>query len=217
MPKAALFDMDRTLVRKVTGTLYARHQRSVGKASWADVARMAIWMTQHHLGQLDFPEFVRKNLEAAKAMPESSLARMFEEGFESHVKEHVADAGRHAVRYHQARGEIVAIVTGTHYYATAPLARMLGIEHVVATELEFSPARRLTGRYIEPLCYGPGKIDRAQRLAERLGFELAESTFYADSITDLPLLERVAHPVAVNPDAKLLAIARERGWPIEHW
>ena len=74
-----------------------------------------------------------------------------------------------------------------------------------------------TGPLVEPLCYAAGKIVRTTRLAERLGFDLRESTFYSDSFTDLPLLAHVAEPIVVNPDARLSREAKRRGWRIETW
>jgi phosphoserine phosphatase len=74
-----------------------------------------------------------------------------------------------------------------------------------------------TGRLVEPLCYGVGKLARARELAARVGFDLDEATFYSDSYTDLPLLEAVRTPVAVNPDPRLARLARRRGWRVERW
>jgi phosphoserine phosphatase len=74
-----------------------------------------------------------------------------------------------------------------------------------------------TGRLLRPLCYGQGKVERASRLAAALGFDLAESTFYSDSYTDLPLLSLVKEPVCVNPDLRLRREAKRRGWRIERW
>jgi HAD superfamily hydrolase (TIGR01490 family) len=133
------------------------------------------------------------------------------------VEPHVADRGRIAVETHRRRGDVLAIVTGATPYTTRPLARLLGIEHVVASELEVDNRGRFTGRPALPLCYGVGKIERASRLAEARGFRLEESTFYSDSFTDLPLLEHVAEPIVVNPDARLARVARKRGWRIERW
>ena len=92
-----------------------------------------------------------------------------------------------------------------------------GIEHIVTSELEVGSDGRLTGRPVDPLCYGAGKVERTRVLAQKLGFELAEATFYSDSITDLPLLEVVGTPVAVSPDRRLLRVAKQRGWRIEWW
>src|SRR5690606_34397489 len=115
------------------------------------------------------------------------------------------------------RGDLVAIVTGATRYAAEPLAEELGIEHVVCTRLDVSPSGRFTGRVEQPMCYGAGKIALARKVADAHGLRLEEATFYSDSITDLPLLEAVAEPVAVNPDARLARVARARGWPVERW
>ena len=118
---------------------------------------------------------------------------------------------------HRARGDLLAIVTGATPYAAKPLARRLGIEHVVASELETDAHGVFTGRFVSPLCMGEGKVERAKRFADARGFSLAEATFYSDSFTDLPLLEIVKEPVIVNPDPRLARVAKKRGWRIETW
>jgi HAD superfamily hydrolase (TIGR01490 family) len=133
-----------------------------------------------------------------------------------YVLQHVADEGRKAVARHGEQGDTVAIVTGATPYAARPLARELGIEHVVCTELEVEEGR-FTGQVVQPMSYGEGKVARAESLAASQGFRLDEATFYSDSITDLPLLERVGEPVVVNPDARLRRVARRRGWRLETW
>ena len=87
----------------------------------------------------------------------------------------------------------------------------------MASELEVGADGRLTGRPLDPLCYGVGKVSRTRLLAEKLGFDLGEATFYSDSITDLPLLECVGTPVVVSPDRRLLRLSKQRGWRIERW
>ncbi|HMI93633.1 MAG TPA: HAD family phosphatase, partial [Polyangiales bacterium] len=110
----------------------------------------------------------------------------------------------------------MAIVTGATRYAARPLADELGIEHVIATELEVADGL-FTGKVMRPMSYGTGKVVLTERLASEHGLSLDDATFYSDSITDLPLLERVGKPVAINPDARLRRVARKRGWRIERW
>lgn len=217
MPRAALFDMDRTLIRKDSASLYVRYMRRRGEAGWRDSARVAWWLMQYTVGVIDAPGVAARALRAFAGMHEAELAARCEEWFASDVAQHVCDQGRRTVNAHRERGDLVAIVTGASPYATRPLARMMGIEHVVATELEVAPDGSFTGRFVEPLCYGDGKVARARNLADVLGFRLEEASFYSDSHTDLPLLDIVREPVAVNPDARLARIARKRGWRIESW
>ncbi len=118
---------------------------------------------------------------------------------------------------HRAQGDLLAIVTGATPYVARPLARRLRMEHVVTSELEVDDRGCFTGRPVDPLCIGEGKVVRTERLARALGFRVDEATFYSDSLTDLPLLERVKEPIVVNPDPRLRRIARRRGWKIERW
>jgi HAD superfamily hydrolase (TIGR01490 family) len=214
---AALFDMDRTLVRKHTARLYVRYLRAQGAATWQDSVRVLWWLAQYTLGVVDAPQVAARALLPLTGMHETVLAARCDECFRRDVELHVCNAGRRAVAEHQARGDLVAIVTSASPYAARPLARRLGIDHVVASELEVGPDGRFTGRLIEPLCYGRGKVARARCLAEKLGFRVEEATFYSDSYTDLPLLEAVRTAVVVNPDPRLSAVARRRGWRVERW
>lgn len=215
--RAALFDMDRTLVRKETASLYVRYQRTIGEARRRDLLRVLWWVGQYTLGVVDAPVVAALAAKELAGTPELVLAARCDDWFRRFVEPHVCDLGRRAVERHRERGELLAIVTGASPYAARPLARRLGIPHVVASELEVDAEGRFTGRFEDPLCYGAGKIVRAQRLAEELGFALEESTFYSDSYTDLPLLEHVREPVVVNPDLRLARVARRRGWRVETW
>jgi HAD superfamily hydrolase (TIGR01490 family) len=215
--RAALFDLDRTLVRKETASLYVRYQRTIGEARRRDLARALFWVTQYTLGIIDAPVVAARALRALAGTPEYVLASRCDDFFRRYVEPHVADLGRRAVEGHRERGDLLAIVTGASPYLARPVARRLGIPHVVASELEVDASGHFTGRFVDPLCYGHGKVQRAQRLAEEQGFTLAEATFYSDSLTDLPLLEAVAEPVVVNPDPRLRRVAKQRGWRLEQW
>jgi HAD superfamily hydrolase (TIGR01490 family) len=216
-PRAALFDMDRTLVRKETASLYVRYQRDIGQATTLDLIKTLYWVGQYTLGVLDADKVADKVLAPMRGVSEPAFVLQCEDWFTKYVEEHITDKGREAVAKHRARGDVCAIVTGATRYAAGPLARRLDINHVVASELEIDTAGQFTGRAVKPLCLGDGKLRRAEALAKKLGFALNEATFYTDSISDLPLLERVAEPIVINPDPRLLRMAKRRGWPIERW
>ena len=215
--RAALFDMDRTLVRKETATLYVRYQHAIGEATRRDLLRAFYWVAQYTMGMIDAPSVAARALRTLEGTPEMALAARCDDFFRRHVETHVCDLGRRAVERHRERGDLLAIVTGASPYAARPVARHLGIPHVVASELEVDGHGLFTGRFVDPLCFGTGKIVLARRLAEEHGFVLEDSTFYSDSFTDLPLLEAVAEPVVVNPDPRLERIAKKRGWRTELW
>jgi HAD superfamily hydrolase (TIGR01490 family) len=215
--RAALFDMDRTLIRRETGTLYVRYQHAIGEATRRDLLRVLYWVTQYTLGVIDAPSVAAKAALQLEGTSEMAMATRCDDWFRRYVEPHVCDLGRRAVEHHRAQGDLLAIVTGASPYAAQPLARRLGIPHVVASELEVDDRGIFTGRFVAPLCYGDGKIVRAKRLAEEHGFALEESTFYSDSYTDLPLLEAVREPVVINPDPRLERVAKKRRWRIESW
>jgi HAD superfamily hydrolase (TIGR01490 family) len=214
---AALFDMDRTLVRRETASLYVRYQRERGHAGWRDSAQVAYWVAQYTLGIIDAPSVAVRALRQVRGMPETVLSARCDDWFREMIERHVADKGRMAVDAHRRQGDLLAIVTGASVYSARPLARLLAIEHVVATELELDSNGNFTGKPVFPLCIGEGKVERARRFAESAGFRLEDATFYSDSFTDLPLLEQVREPVVVNPDSRLARVARQRGWRVERW
>jgi HAD superfamily hydrolase (TIGR01490 family) len=214
--KAALFDMDRTLVRVETASLYVKYQREIGEATWRDSVDVAWWVGQYTLGLLDAPKIAAKVIGKLKGFPEIAMQARCDDWARRYVAPHVSDAARLAVKKHRDQGDLLAIVTGASPYAAGPIARMLGIPHVVASELEVED-HVFTGRPVEPLCYGEGKIVRTTKLAREHGFTLEEATFYSDSYTDLPLLAAVGFPVVVNPDPRLAREAKKRKWPVERW
>ena len=128
MPRAALFDMDRTLVRKETASLYVRFQRARGEANLRDLARVLYWVTEYTLGVIDAPAVALRALAGYTGTLETVTIARCEEFFASHVEPHIAELGRAAVERHRADGDILAIVTGATPYVARPLAARLRID-----------------------------------------------------------------------------------------
>ena len=105
------------------------------------------------------------------------------------------------------------IITATNRFVTAPIARRLGVRTLLATECETRDGR-FTGRSTDIPCFREGKVTRLQRWMLENDYDLADSYFYSDSMNDVPLLQQVTHPVAVDPDPNLQAEAQQRGWPV---
>ena len=215
--RLALFDMDRTLVRKDTATLLTRYRRETGQSGPLDTLRVGVWVLEYTLGIANAERIAQKVLKAYRGIPEEQLHADGEACFEAYVFEHISERARATVRAHQQAGDFVAIVTSATRYTTVPVARELGVEHFACSELEVDASGLLTGRHIDPLCYGEGKLKRVAGLVDLSGASLEDAVFYSDSITDLPLLERVGTPVVINPDLRLTRIARQRHWRVEHW
>jgi HAD superfamily hydrolase (TIGR01490 family) len=212
---AALFDLDKTLLDTSSGNLYARFMYQRGEMELRELARVGWWTVLSRLGILNMEEIIPRLLESAKDADEADMRTLCDEWFEEDVVPHIAGAGVQRVAEHQEQGHVVAIVSASTQYVVRPMAVYLGVEgQYVCTHLE-SKDGVFTGRAVPPVCYGEGKIVWAERFAAEQNVELAASYFYTDSISDLPLLERVGHPVAVNPDPRLRRLAQARGWPVE--
>jgi putative phosphoserine phosphatase/1-acylglycerol-3-phosphate O-acyltransferase len=132
---------------------------------------------------------------------------------EDMVVETIYPEATRLVREHADAGHVVAIVSGATRFVVRPIAVRLGVEHILYTRLEVEDGL-FTGRVIEPICFEEGKIYWLQQFIEEQGIDLAKSHFYTDSITDLPLLDIVGHPVATNPDPMLYRTAVKRRWPV---
>jgi len=148
-----------------------------------------------------------------RGTPEQELVETGERLFDSELAALVYPESRALVTAHLRRGHTVAIVSAATRYQVEPLARDLGIEHVLCTRLEVEDGK-FPGRYISPACWGDGKASAVQDLATRDGIDLDESYFYSDAAEDLPLFEIVGKPRPTNPDARLARIAGHRAWPV---
>jgi len=214
---AALFDLDRTLLDTSSGRLYALYMRRHGLMSRVEMARVTWWSVLTELGLLDMSDMIPRLLASAAGDDEAAMRERCDRWFAEDVAPHMTQRGQARVREHQAQGHVVALLSASTQFVVGPMAAALGIPgQFVCTHL-VSRDGRLTGEAEEPVCYGPGKVVWAERFAAEHGADLSASYFYTDSISDLPLLERVAHPVAVNPDPRLGRLARKRGWPIERF
>jgi HAD superfamily hydrolase (TIGR01490 family) len=181
------------------------------------MARVMWWLLQYTLGVIDAERVAEQVVRDYAGKREAWMVDTCRDWFERYVREHVSIAARDTVARHRDAGDVLVIVTGATRYAAEPLAALLGIDHVVCSTLEVGDDGCFTGRPHKPLCYGAGKIELTNRQAAAIGAPLSEAIFYSDSITDLPLLEHVRVPVAVNPDARLRRVASRRGWRIERW
>ena len=211
---AAFFDMDLTLLDRSSGMLYFRYLRQHRLLSPPDLVRVLWWIFRYKSSMMDFPHLVARLMTVVEGGREADTIAQTETWFTEMVAPHVTAGGRKQIEEHRRQGHIVAIVSGATSYAVRPLARYLGLgTDFLATQIEVNDGR-FTGRVLEPACYGPGKVTWVERFASERNVNLEQSYFYTDSISDRPLMDRVGHPVAVNPDRRLRRYAQERGWPI---
>lgn len=213
----ALFDLDNTLLAGDSDYEWGQFLVDRGVLDRDSYeAQNAAYFEQYKAGTLDIHEYLGFALRPLAEHAPEELARWHEDFMRTRIAPMIGEAARELVRGHLARGDLCAIVTATNSFVTAPIARAFGIAHLIATEPE-SRDGRFTGRVSGTPCFREGKIARVDAWLAARGHPLpafAESAFYSDSHNDLPLLERVSRPVAVDPDPQLAAEAGQRGWPI---
>jgi HAD superfamily hydrolase (TIGR01490 family) len=210
---AAFFDIDGTLIARNSAPLYMRHLRRTGRARRRDVARTLYYLGRYKLGLLDIDRAVTVSLGWIRGRDEAAVQTDCREWYGNVIRPFVYPAMAATVEAHRRAGHVLALLTSATRYLAEPLAADLRIEHLLVTQLLVADGC-FTGEAVRPVCYGAGKTFWAERFAAEHALSLAHSYFYTDSITDLPLLERVGEPRVVNPDPRLRRMAHRRGWPI---
>lgn len=213
--RAAIFDVDRTLVRVNTGRLYVRWRYARREAGLRDVLRFSRWMAQYTLGTIDAAQVVGRALESLAGVEEERFRDECGAWYAAAVRPHISEAARAAVEAHRRRGDVLAILSASTPYVAQPLAADLDIEHVLCTRLTVESGRFTGG--CDRLCYGDDKARIAEEWAATEGVDLSRSVFYTDSVSDLPMLLRVGEPRVVNPDPRLRLRAALEGWQVSRW
>ena len=213
--RLALFDLDNTLLSGDSDFEWAQFliEQGVLDREIYD-ARNQQFYEQYRNGTLDIHEFLDFQLKPLSRHPRRVLDGWHAKFMRRKILPIVRPRARDLVERH--RGDLRVIITATNRFVTAPIAREFGIDDLIATE----PAQaggEFTGEVAGVPCFREGKLRRLEDWLAARGHTLKtfdESWFYSDSLNDLPLLERVTHPVAVDPDATLRAHAADRGWKV---
>lgn len=210
----AIFDLDNTLLDGDSDYLWGCYLAQHGLVDGAEYAREnERFYREYQDGTLDIQEFLRFSLRPLREHPRERLEALRARFLEEQIEPIMTPAARALVERHQSAGDILLIITATNAFVTAPIAERFGVPHLIAT----LPAERdgvYTGEVEGVPSFREGKVERLEHWLAEQGLDLAGSCFYSDSHNDLPLLERVERPIAVNPDAQLRATAETRGWPI---
>jgi HAD superfamily hydrolase (TIGR01490 family) len=209
----AFFDVDKTLLAENSGTLYLRALYDRGEVDWKTVVANLGRYLQYKLNLLDIERWTKRTMAQFEGRSEPDLQEEAAKWFEEYVLGVIYPEGVEVVRAHKDQDHVVALVSGATKFVVEPLARYLGVQHLMYTHMEVKDGF-LTGRVIDPICFGEGKVYWLQQFIEQEGIDLARSHFYTDSVTDLPLLELVGHPHVVNPDPLLYREAARRRWPV---
>jgi HAD superfamily hydrolase (TIGR01490 family) len=213
--RLVLFDLDNTLLAGDSDFEWAQfliEQGVVDREVYE--AHNLSFLRNYQAGTLDIHAFLNFQLKPLSRHPRSQLSDWHREFMELKIRPLIRDKARSLVERH--RGDLRVVITATNSFVTAPIAREFGIAELIATEPEERNGE-FTGRVNGTPCFREGKVTRLEAWLAGRGRALtdySESWFYSDSHNDLPLLDRVSHPVAVDPDETLRAHAGRRGWPI---
>jgi putative phosphoserine phosphatase/1-acylglycerol-3-phosphate O-acyltransferase len=213
---AALFDLDQTLLAGFSATSFFRERLMSGRMAPREVAGSLLGGLAFALGRTGFSGLMSASTAAYRGLAEAMLEEIGEDVFRKHLATQIYPESRALVEAHRRMRHTIAIISSATRYQAVPVARDLGIEHVLCTELEVEKGV-FTGRIVHPTCYGEGKAVAGRRLAEEHGLDLERSYFYTDSHEDLPLLEAVGMPRPLNPNRELAQIAKERRWPVRRF
>jgi HAD superfamily hydrolase (TIGR01490 family) len=215
--RLTLFDLDNTLLAGDSDYEWGQFLVDRGVLAREEYeAQNRAFYDQYKAGTLDIHEFLGFALRPLAAHEPDELGRWHGEFMAQRIRPMIGAAARALVRRHVGAGELCAVVTATNSFVTAPIAREFGVEHLIATEPEMAGGR-YTGRVAGTPCFRDGKVRRVDEWLAARGRRLGDferSTFYSDSHNDFALLERVTHPVAVDPDEELRDKARQRNWEI---
>jgi HAD superfamily hydrolase (TIGR01490 family) len=210
----AIFDLDHTLLDGDSDYLWGVYLTEQGVVDRAYYEREnERFFQEYREGRLDIYEFLRFSLRTLKENDPGALSAWREAFLRERIDPIILPQGRALVESHRRRGDTLLIITATNEFVTAPIAARLGVEELIATVPE-----RIDGRYTGEVSgipsYREGKVLRLQAWLDARGATLGDSTFYSDSHNDIPLLQAVAHPVAVDPDPPLREFAERHGWRI---
>jgi len=216
-PRYTFFDLDHTLLPLDSDYEWGEFTIRLG---WVDAhtfgERNRAFYAAYVAGTLDVQDYVRFATQAFCLQGAQAAEAAHAQFMREVIEPSILPPALELLEYHRQLGDELVIVTATNEFVTRPIARALGVEHILALDLKRDASGWYTGEISGTPSMREGKVQRVRDwlAARSLDWADVESTFYSDSMNDLPLLEKVNHPVACNPDPRLRALAMERGWPV---
>ncbi len=210
----AFFDLDGTLVAGFTAVILTQERlrrRDIGVSELLSMVQAGL---NHTLGRIEFEELIGKASSALRGRLLTDLEEIGERLFVQRIESRIYPEMRELVRAHVARGHTVVLSSSALTIQVGPVARFLGITNLLTNQFETNDDGLLTGGVVEPILWGPGKASAVQRFAAERRIDLKDSYFYADGDEDVALMYLVGNPRPTNPEGKMAAVAKRRGWPI---
>ena len=210
----AFFDLDGTLVAGFTGVILTQEQFLSRQLGVADFFGMIQAGLNHKLGRREFENLITAASRAMRGRALSDLDQLGERLFRQKIEGRIYPEMRELVRAHLERGHTVCLSSSALTIQVEPVAKFLGIPNTLTNKFVVDDDGMVTGTIVEPILWGPGKANAVQKFAAENKIDLKDSYFYADGDEDVALMYLVGHPRPTNPEGKMAAVARQRGWPI---
>ncbi len=212
----AIFDLDNTLLAGDSDALWGEFIAQHGHVNRSEYKREnQRFYDAYKAGTLDIHEFLRFSLKPLSQLSMAQLAHLHQQFMQQSILPLISPQARQLVQRHREQDHELLIITATNRFITAPIAKEFGIDNLLATEPEIIN-NQYTGQVKGVPCFQKGKVTRLNEWLQQAGHHLQNSWFYSDSHNDIPLLEQVSYPVAVDPDEKLSQYATQHGWKIMH-
>jgi HAD superfamily hydrolase (TIGR01490 family) len=208
----AFFDVDETIVRGNSAQQYAMEAYRHGELSHWDALRLIGWILLYRLRLIEMRPWMERASTLHAGVDEGDFADRSRALYNDSLANRLDPEVVARINEHRERGHRLVLLTATLRQVAIPLLEHLGFHDILSNELNYRDGT-IIGGFVEPLCYGEGKVVHALQFMEKRAFRFEDAYFYSDSIADLPMLEAVGHPVVVNPDRRLRKIAQSRGWP----
>ncbi len=212
----AIFDLDHTLIGDDSDHQWGEFlvaKKLVDSALYAQKNNQ--FYADYKAGTLDILAYLEFSLKVLTQYPVAKLYQLREEFIKTRIEPLILPKSQALVEQHRAAGDSLLIITATNYFVTEPIAKLFSIAHLIAPMPEFKDGV-YTGQVVGLPSFQEGKIIGLKNWLKTYPHSLDEAFFYSDSRNDLPLLELVGNPVAVNPDKTLQAVAIQKNWPILH-
>ena len=209
-----LFDLDNTLITNDSDYLWGKFlvdEKIVDAAEYEEKNRQ--FFEDYEQGTLDIDQYLNFSLKPLSEHPLDTLYQWRQKFVDTIIQPIIAPGTASLLDKHRNNQDTLVIISATNLFITQPIADLLGVPHILSTSPEIIDGR-YTGNYTGIATFKEGKVTALNEWLTTRQLDLTGSTFYSDSHNDLPLLEQVDHPVAVNPDEQLFKIAHERNWPI---
>jgi putative phosphoserine phosphatase/1-acylglycerol-3-phosphate O-acyltransferase len=213
---AAFFDFDGTTIAGYSILAFLKDRVRRRELGAVDIARTAVALAQSALGKIDSRELIARGMHEWSGRALTDLEALGERLFESELRQRIFPEVRALIADHRRQGHVIAIATSAAPFQVEPVARELGVEHVLCTRLETRDGV-LTGKSRGPILWGRAKAEAVTEFARAQGIDLRRSYFYADGDEEVALMQQVGNPRPTNPRPLLEQMAQRKGWPVQRF